>query len=152
MAEWMAAGAICAALLSGCATPVQPANVAELQQQVADTERAFARTMAERNFPGFTSFIADDAVFFAGTKARRGKEKVTAAWKPFYAKAQAPFSWEPSEVEVLDSGTLGLSSGPVRDLSGKLIGTFTSIWRRDAPGVWHIIFDKGNDACECAKP
>ncbi len=82
--------------------------MAGLQQQVADTERAFARTMAERNFAGFTSFIADDAVFFAGTKALRGKEKVTTAWKPLYEKAQAPFSWEPSEVEVLDSGTLGL--------------------------------------------
>lgn len=27
--------------------------------------------------------------------------------------AEAPFSWEPAQVEVLDSGTLALSSGPV---------------------------------------
>jgi hypothetical protein len=51
-------------------------------------------------------------------------------------------------VEVLGSGTLALSTGPVRDPSGKLIGTFTSIWRQDAPGVWRIVFDKGNPVCK----
>ena len=143
---------IAAVLLAGCATTAPPPNRAELRVQVADTERAFARTMAERDFAAFTSFLSDEAVFFAGTKVLRGKDQVAAAWKRLYEKPQAPFSWEPSEVEVLDSGALAISSGPVRDPSGKLAGTFTSIWRLDAPGVWHIIFDKGNDACDCAKP
>ena len=43
------------------------------------------------------------------------------------------------------------SSGPVFDPSGKQIATFSSIWRLEAPGVWRIIFDKGNDVCDCAK-
>jgi ketosteroid isomerase-like protein len=46
-------------------------------------------------------------------------------------------------VEVLDSGTLALSAGPVRDPKGQQIGTFNSIWRREADGSWKIIFDKG---------
>jgi hypothetical protein len=54
-------------------------------------------------------------------------------------------------VEVLDSGDLALSSGPVRDASGKLIATFTSIWRREAPATWRIVFDKGNPVCPCAE-
>jgi ketosteroid isomerase-like protein len=141
-----------AALMGGCTLPAPRPDVADLERQVADTERAFARTMAERNFAGFTSFLSDEAVFFTGKKALRGKVEVAAAWKPFYDKPQAPFSWEPADVEVLDSGNLALSSGPVRDPSGRLVGTYTSIWRRDAPGVWHIVFDKGNDACDCAKP
>jgi hypothetical protein len=36
----------------------------------------------------------------------------------------------------------------VRDSKGKLIGRFTSIWRLEAPGVWRIIFDKGNEVCD----
>lgn len=52
---------------------------------------------------------------------------------------------------VLDSGTLALSTGPVRDPKGKLVATYTSIWRLEAPGTWRIVFDKGNDACDCAK-
>ena len=53
---------------------------------------------------------------------------------------------------MLDSGNLALSSGPVRDPSGKLVATFTSIWRQEGPGTWRIIFDKGNDVCDCPKP
>jgi len=48
--------------------------------------------------------------------------------------------------------TLALSSGPVHDAKHKLIGRFTSIWRQEAPGVWRIVFDKGTDVCDCAKP
>ena len=52
---------------------------------------------------------------------------------------------------MLDSGTLALSSGPVHDPQGKLVGTFSSIWRLQAPGQWKIVFDKGCDVCDCAK-
>jgi ketosteroid isomerase-like protein len=55
-------------------------------------------------------------------------------------------------VQVLESGALALSTGPVRDSQGKLIATFTSIWQREAPGQWRIVFDKGADVCDCARP
>jgi ketosteroid isomerase-like protein len=48
---------------------------------------------------------------------------------------------------VLDSGTLGLSSGPVFGPDGKQTGTFNSIWRKKADGKWEIIFDKGCPYC-----
>jgi hypothetical protein len=44
---------------------------------------------------------------------------------------------------VLESGTLALSTGPVVDTSGEVVGRFNSIWRLEAPGVWKIVFDKG---------
>ena len=68
-----------------------------------------------------------------------GKDQVAAWWKRFYEKAEAPFSWQPADVEVLPSGTLALSSGPVHDARGKQIATFTSIWRLEAPGAWRDI-------------
>jgi hypothetical protein len=52
-------------------------------------------------------------------------------------------STEPQRVEVLDSGTLALSSGPVRDPQGKRIGTFNSVWRREPRGAWKVVFDNG---------
>ena len=142
-------GAIaCVSLLAGCAVSPPQAGVDELRKQVADTERAFARTMAERNFAGFQSFLSEEAIFYSGEKPLRGKEIVAAQWKRFYEKPDAPFSWEPRDVEVLDSGTLAISSGPVKDPGGKVFATFTSIWRLEAPGVWRIIFDKGNEVCK----
>jgi hypothetical protein len=63
----------------------------------------------------------------------------------------APFSWKPGQVEVLDSGTLALSSGPVLDPSARQTGTFNSIWRREASGEWKVVFDKGCPVCNCAR-
>jgi ketosteroid isomerase-like protein len=91
-------------------------------------------------------------VFFSGTKVLRGKQQVADAWKRYYEGPTAPFSWQPEQVEVLQSGSLAISSGPVRDAQGKLIATFSSIWRQEAPGVWRIVFDKGNSVCDCPKP
>ncbi len=124
----------------------------DIQQVVADTERAFARTMAERDHAAFVRFVSEEAVFFSGTKVLRGKQQVADGWKPYYQGPTAPFSWQPEQVEVLQSGALALSSGPVRDAQGKLIATFSSVWRLEAPGVWRIVFDKGNEVCDCAKP
>ena len=145
-----------AVLAAGCSSPpprvLAATDLAALRSEVVATERAFARTMAERDFAAFTSFIADDAVFFSGTKTLRGKAEVAAAWKKLFEKKEAPFSWAPEHVDVLDSGTLALSTGPVQDPAGKLAGTFTSVWRQVAPGTWRIIFDKGDDACDCKAP
>jgi ketosteroid isomerase-like protein len=138
--------------LVGCAAAPPPRpDIAELTRQVADTERAFARTMADRNHAAFVTFLAPDTIFFSGDKPLRGRQAVADAWKRFYDKPDAPFSWKPETVEVLDSGTLALSSGPVYDPAGKNVATFTSIWRLEAPGTWRIVFDKGNDVCDCAK-
>ena len=136
-------------LLGACAAGPRP-DTAELKRQVADTERAFARTMADRDHAAFTAFLSEETVFFSGPggSALRGRQAVAERWKRFYEKPQAPFSWEPTEVEVLDSGTLALSSGPVHDPSGRLVGTFQSIWRLEAPGQWRIVFDKGGEVCE----
>lgn len=137
------------ALCAGCA-PLPALSRADLEVQVATRERAFAQTMAERNFAAFPDFISAEAIFFTGPTPLRGREQVSAGWKRFYERPAAPFSWQPETVEVLDSGTLAISSGPVRDPAGKLIATFTSVWRLEEPGVWRVIFDKGNPECDCA--
>ena len=138
-------------LLTGCATVAPQAqgvpDRAVLQQQVLETERAFAKTMADRDHAAFSAFLSEETVFFSDPNVQRGRQAVAAAWKPYFAKPAAPFSWKPEHVEVLDSGTLALSTGPVYDAQGKLVATFNSIWRQEAPGVWRIVFDKGSDVC-----
>ena len=140
-------GCLLAAVLAGCAAP--SADRAALTQQVADTERAFAKTMADRDATAFASFLAEETVFFNAQGPVRGKAAVVADWQRFFAGPKAPFSWAPQEVEVLPSGTLALTSGPVYAPDGSKVASFTSIWRLEAPGVWRIVFDKG---CDCPPP
>jgi ketosteroid isomerase-like protein len=45
---------------------------------------------------------------------------------------------------VLSSGELALSTGLVRNPEGKVVARFNSIWRREAPGTWRVVFDKGS--------
>lgn len=131
-------------IFSGCTTVKEKENLDDLQLLVRETELAFAATMTDRNFEGFVSFLSEEAIFFAGDKPLRGREAVAEAWKPFFESPDAPFSWQPEIVEVLASGDLALSSGPIFDPTGKEVGTFNSIWRRNSNGEWRIIFDKGS--------
>jgi ketosteroid isomerase-like protein len=136
------------ALLVLALRPGSAADCQELARQVRLTETAFAGTMADRDWTAFKAHIADEAVFFGRTGVLRGKDAVAEGWKPFFSDAKAPFSWQPEQVEVLESGTLALSSGPVLDPEGKRIGTFQSIWRLEKDDRWRIVFDKGCPHCD----
>jgi ketosteroid isomerase-like protein len=137
-----------AAMFAAAGAAPAPTN-AELAEQVRQTETAFAKTMADRDHAAFVSFLSEETVWF-GRGVLRGKKAVADAWKPYYDGAKAPFSWRPEHAEVLDSGTLGFTSGPVFDPSGKRTGTFNSVWRREADGKWRIAFDNGCPRCDCA--
>ena len=112
--------------------------------EVEAREIGFAKSMADRDLEAFRSFIASDAIFFAGEQPIRGRDAVVEAWTPFFEGPEAPFSWHPDLVEVLDSGDLALSSGPVRNPAGEVVGRFNSIWRKHADGQWRVVFDKGS--------
>lgn len=143
-------GVLCISMfMLAFASAARPSN-AELKKQVADTERAFAATMKARDHAAFAGFLSDEAVFFSGPgSVQRGRAAVAEAWRKYYEGAQAPFSWEPEEVEVVESGTLAYSGGPVYDASGRKVGRFNSIWRLEAPGRWKIVFDRGEQPCLC---
>lgn len=133
------------------AADAPPGDHSKLQRQVAATERSFAKTMADRDLAAFGRFISQEAVFVSEAKSLRGRQQVIDGWRKLYEGASAPFSWEPRTIEVLDSGGLALSSGPVHDAAGKLVGTYTSIWRLEAPDTWRIVFDSGCEVCaRCA--
>ena len=146
---------VCAAVLvladthyTSTAQSPAPARAA-LTEQVRSAEIAFAKSMADRDLNAFAALIGDEAVFFGAKAVMRGRTDVVEGWKRFFDGAAAPFSWQPSEVEVLDSGTLAMTSGPVLDPQGRRIGTFNSIWQRQKDGTWKVIFDKGCPPCDC---
>lgn len=114
-----------------------------LRDAVEAAEISFAATMAERDFEAFLAHISAEAVFFAGERPLRGREAVAEGWRGFFEGPNAPFAWRPDLVEVLPSGDLALSTGPVMNGAGEVIGRFNSIWRLDADGRWRVVFDKG---------
>jgi ketosteroid isomerase-like protein len=146
------------ALLAACATVTPPhgghssASKGETtaHDQVVAAERAFARTMAERDFKGFGTFLSSEAIFFSGSSVEHGAAAIEAAWRPYFTSPTAPFSWVPDNVQVLPSGKLALSSGPVY-IQGKEVSRYNSIWRLEGANTWRVVFDKGEAVCS-AKP
>lgn len=121
-----------------------------LKEVVMDAERSFADAFAKRDVAAFASHLSAEAVFFSspdGTRVLRGKNAIADGWKRMIESPKPPFSWAPETAEVLDSGTLAMTTGPVRDESGKVTSRFTSVWRLEPDGRWRVIFDRG---CPCA--
>jgi len=128
------------AALPASAAPPSPSD------EVWAAEVAFARSMADRDLKRFAEFVSDEAIFFSGASVVTGKARVVESWSSLFKEPAAPFSWQPDQVEVLASGTLALSTGPVRDPAGKVIARFNSIWRLEAGHAWRVVFDKGSPA------
>ena len=138
-------------LLLPAVVQAQAQNRQALAREVFAAESAFAQTLAARDSQAFATYVAVDAVFFGRQGTLHGRVAVVAGWHPFFEGRAAPFSWSPDIVQVLESGTLALSSGPVRDPTGRQIGTFNSIWRRDPDDRWRVVFDKGCPVCDCSR-
>lgn len=139
------AALLLAAALPGAARPA-PVPQADAAEEVREAERAFARTMAERDHEAFAAFVSEEAVFL-GREVLRGRAAVADGWRRFFEGDQAPFSWEPERVVVIESGDLALSTGPVYGPDGERVGTFNSTWRHEADGVWRVLFDVGCPPC-----
>ncbi len=122
-------------------------TMTDLEKQVADHERAFAQTMADRDAAAFAEFVSAEGVFLSGPNMLRGREAVAAGWAAYFEGEAAPFSWEPETTVVLDSGSLALSTGPVYNSEGDKVAIFTTTWRQEEPGVWRVVFDRGNRFC-----
>ena len=120
-----------------------PAGLSDAEAELWATEAAFAQTMADRDLEAFAGFLDSEAVFFTGARTLRGRDAITSAWQRYFEGDEAQFAWAPEAVAVLESGDLGMTSGPILSPSGERIGTFNSVWRRTADGSWQIVFDRG---------
>ena len=138
--------------LGACAELRRAPEAGATVDSLRAAETAFAATMAARDLDAFATHIADDAVFINGGKPLRGKAAIVEHWKRFYAGPRAQFAWKPELVEVIESGRLGYSEGPVSNPDGVVVARYVSTWRLDAAGRWKIVFDNGYDVCNCPKP
>lgn len=127
-----------------CSLRASDKAVGSTASEVKEREIAFARTFADRDLDAFLDFVSPEAIFFSGNEPLRGHEAIANAWAPLFEDKTPPFSWHPDVIEILESGQLAISSGPIQNASGESIGRFNSIWRKDSDGLWRVIFDKGS--------
>ena len=118
------------------------AEIEALEQQLRETETAFATAFAEGDIEAFSRLLDENAVFMGRSTPLRGKENITERWKQMRGTGEAPFSWRPERVAVEAGGRFGMSTGPVMAPDGTWLSSFVSTWKRTPEG-WRVILDVG---------
>lgn len=139
------------ASIAGARTLAPAAVLTEAECQVWARELGFARSVAEHDAAAFAEHVHPQAAFnSAGPQPLRGREAVVAAWADIIAGKGLKLSWYPDRVTIGGPEGIAWSSGPAlfEDLSPEAkqrfsVGTFHSVWHRDADGHWRVLFDAG---------
>jgi ketosteroid isomerase-like protein len=119
----------------------EPAADAAAEAELRAAEQGFADAFARRDRDAFAAYLAADAVFLGVARPLRGREEILAGWSGYLEPERPPFSWRPETVSVAPGGRRGVTHGPVLDADGRAIGTFLSVWERDAEGRWRVVVD-----------
>lgn len=145
LAGLFAAGAVSAAEATA---PVLTATECTVWQR----EQSFARSVAEHDQVAFAAHLHEHAAFGAASKEpTRGREAIVKRWSGLIEGKRVLLRWYPTRVTMVPGvDDTAWSSGPslveVLDPQAKdryLVGAFHSVWRRDADGVWRVLFDDG---------
>lgn len=129
--------------------PVPTLTAAECE--VWARELSFAQSVAGHDAAAFAAHLHPQAAFNSGAaQPLRGSETIAAAWADIVAGKGLKLSWYPSRVTIGGPGEVAWSSGPALfehlapDAPQRYsVGTFHSVWHKDADGIWRVLFDEG---------
>jgi ketosteroid isomerase-like protein len=138
--------------LSAC---VQKIEVAAEEQNLLETDRAFARCSVDSGAAGaFRRYLTTDALMLpAGGLPISGRETIFGLMK--VGDGKYVLKWVPREAHVAKSGDLGWTWGTYTreavlgpDSVSKTFGKYLNIWTKQADGSWKVRVDMGNKSPE----
>jgi uncharacterized protein (TIGR02246 family) len=142
--------ALLALLASGCAA-APPASPKSLRASLEKAELDFAANVDVRGASAWADVFEEDGIAIdEKAQVTRGRDAIRARMAPVLAKEK--ISWHPTVVYVSVSGDMGFTSGPYEvtvPVAGgppRVIGrgSFMTVWKRGADGVWRILADHGS--------
>ena len=137
-------------LLTGCASPPPPVDLAAAKAALMDADQAWSRTPPDPN--AFVSFVAQGAHFLAPEgPAAVGKESIRQTIGPMFSAPGLVLKWKASDANVSASGDLGYTIGTftlsMDDADGNPVsreGKYVTIWRKQEDGSWKVEVDAPN--------
>lgn len=134
-------------IMSSCSTQN---NQDQLKKEILDVETRFMKTaISEGVSTAFVEFADNNAVIQRNNKLIIGKDAI----RDYYGKLDnetdnSQLTWEPSFVEVSESGDLAYTWGYykytiVDSLNNKNTshGVFHTVWKRQIDGSWKYVWD-----------
>lgn len=132
--------------------PPNPGPVLSAREcEVWARELSFAQSVADHDAVAFAAHLQSGAVFGASRPSpTRGRDAIAQRWAGIVEGKAVRLQWYPTRVTIGGAKDVAWSSGPslFEDLAPDAkqrfsIGTFHSVWHRDADGVWRVLFDDG---------
>jgi ketosteroid isomerase-like protein len=147
-----AVGAATFALALLATSCTQPADTrASNEAAIRDADIAWSKAAAAKEVDSVLSYYADDASSFVDKgPIATGKQAIGDAWRDLFHMGYA-ISWQPTKVEVAQSGDLGYSQGTYEqntsDSKGNPAtnkGKYVVVWKKALTGSWKAVAEIAN--------
>lgn len=147
-ASSIAVPAALVALIAACATTPRADRAAE-EARIRELDRQALRAAQAKDAATFANLYSEDAVHIpANMPVARGREALRRAWAEGLAMPGLSIQWDPTRIEVAESGDLAYVLGTYRvggDMPGGRMddrGSYIVIWKK-IDGQWRAIADIG---------
>ena len=145
-----------AACGSQSATNVAPGNAntakpaidrAAEEKALREADLAWSAVGSKLDVEGVAGFMTEDGVGLPpNAPAARGREAVKNSWKELLGLKNLTISWEPTTVQVAESGEIGFTNGTWKmawdDKAGRVEdhGKYLEVWKK-VGGKWLCAYD-----------
>ena len=121
------------------------------EKALRETDLAWSAAAGKRDVDATIAFMADDGVTMSpNVPLSKGKEAIKKEWQGLLGLKDGTISWEPTVVQVAESGEMGFTSGTWKmswtdDKKGKVEdhGKYLELWKKSG-GKWHCYYDMYN--------
>jgi ketosteroid isomerase-like protein len=112
------------------------------------TELAWSETAGKKEIDNFMSFVTDDIIQLPpNARAAKGKDAVRKEWETLFGLKDSTVKWDPTLVQVSESGELGYTSGTYsltftddKNLKVEEKGKYLEVWKK-VDGKWKCHID-----------
>jgi ketosteroid isomerase-like protein len=131
------------------AAPAKPTvSRAEEEKALREADVAWSAAGEKKDLDGLVSFVTDDSIQLPpNAPTAKGKDAVRKEWSNILGLKDVAVKWEPTTVQVADSGELGYTSGTYTlsftdPKAGKIDdkGKYLEVWKK-VDGKWKSHLD-----------
>jgi len=127
-------------------------SLVALKEELINLDKKFDLAVSTGGAEAWASYFHEDGVMLTSGSAsnKRGKKEIFDTMNGVFGHNDFSLRWEPTAVDVSDSGDLGYTYGnyirKYKDSTNQWVtstGKYTSIWKKDCTGQWKIVLDIG---------
>jgi ketosteroid isomerase-like protein len=136
-------------LATSCTQQPSADNRAVNEAAIRDADLAWSKAAAAKEVDKIVSYYTDNASSFVDRgPTATGKDAIRGQWEELFMMGYS-INWQPTKVEVAQSGDLGYSQGTYEEMTTEGKGSsnrgkYVVIWKKQADGAWKAVSEIAN--------